>query len=274
MKKNSQKIFHQCLKLPTILPLLLLLLNFSQNAESTTKSTNSRGSGFYIDNGHNQAIIHRAPRNIKNSGYRRNVKIKGPPLNHAATQFLLNIQKTIESNDVVTTFVAQKKYGAPGVNPDSLNRIWFDVRSVKKHEKFLSAELHLYRDSFKKNSSNRKFRITVHRVVRSKNGERKKIQVDAVEAEFERVGWIILNISESLNFWINNSPRDNRGLTLTFHILDESGYRRSSPEEIGIVGFDGELEKLPFMAGFSKRSKNPRFGPVEDFDNEDDENAE
>ena len=315
MKKNSQKIFYQRLKSPTILPLLLLLLNFSQNAASATKSTNSRRSGFYIDNGQNQTIIHRVPRNIINSDYEykilklfglpeylQNVTIKAPPIKRSAPKFLLNIYKnvpafadatsrhvnqkrevssefgltdkslnTIEKSDVIMTFVAQKKHGAPGVKPDRLNRIWFDVRSVKEDNTFLSAELRLYRDRFEKDSTNREFRITVHRVVSSKNGEREIIYVDAVDTEFERVGWITLNISESLNFWINNNHRDNRGLTLVFHTLDGSGYRRSNPEEIGIVGFDGDLEKQPFMAGFFKSSKLLRLGLNNDLDDEDDE---
>ena len=314
MKKNSHKIFHQRLKLPTILSLLLLLSNFPQNAASTTKSTNSRRSGFYIDNGQNQTIINRVPRNIMNSDYEykilnllglpdylRNVTIKAPPIKRSAPKFLLDIYKnvppfadptsrhirqkrevssefgltdksldTIEKSDVIMTFVAQKKHGAPGVKPDRLNRIWFDVRSVKENDTFLSAELRLYRDRFEKNSTNRSFRITVHRFVSSTNGERKMIYVDVVDTEFDRVGWITLNISESLNFWINNNPRDNRGLNLVFHTLGESGYRQSNPEEIGIVGFDGDLEKQPFMAGFFRSSKWPRFGLNNDLDDEDD----
>ena len=171
---------------------------------------------------------------------------------------------TIEKSDVIVTFAAQEKSKAAQQShrvirekPDRIKRIWFDVSSLPKVTKLISAELRLYRGRQAENHKYHagSFLITVYRVVRRKYSQRHNEFVDSVNTTSGQVGWIILNISKSLEHWIAN-PRDNKGLLISIVPSAMAKYHlpfhEIRPEDIGIVGFSGIPEHQPFMAGYFK----------------------
>nr|KAF7430126.1 hypothetical protein H0235_006524 [Vespula pensylvanica] len=141
----------------------------------------------------------------------------------------------------------------PGVRHERGKRLWFDVSDVPPGEHIIGAELRLYRSIDVKSRRNRgSYMITAYRVLRSEDGSRELQYVDAINTTIGREGWLTLNVSEPLSHWVNN-PNGNRGLYLSVHPADRSVHEMR-PEDIGIVGFKGDPDKLPFMVGYFKSS--------------------
>lgn len=296
-RKKSKKMY-QRISLRTCFIFILLIID----DVVSLSNPNNRHSGLYIDNGQDQTIIHRLTTKqeklaleheiLKLLGFPakpKTISDKGPLLKRSAPKFLLNIYKnalakptqgkqnksderaefdlsrqellTIDQSDVIITFAAQQSHQGAGGKPDRVKRIWFDVSAISEDEQMTSAELRLYRGSEAKNLKNRgAFTITVYRVTRTKDGVRKMEFVDSANSTAGQHGWITLNVTESLRHWMTNIG-DNKGLYLSVNPIDRSDHE-IRPEDIGIVGFKGDFERQPFMAGFFKSSglKQMRVG--------------
>ncbi|KAI4497246.1 hypothetical protein M0802_007730 [Mischocyttarus mexicanus] len=215
----------------------------------------------------------------------RNTATKPPQIKRSAPKFLLDIYKNalgedkgdsqgsiadqsyraggefdltgqdlraIDQSDVIMTFAAHNHH-VPGVRHERGKRLWFDVSDVPPEEHIIGAELRLYRSIDTKSRRNRgSYMITAYRVLKSEDGSRELQYVDAINTTIGREGWLTLNISEPLSHWVNNS-KENRGLYLSVHPADRSVHEMR-PEDIGIVGFRGDPDKLPFMVGYFQSS--------------------
>ncbi|XP_043289574.1 protein 60A-like [Venturia canescens] len=256
-------------------------------------SPNSHNSGLYVDNGQDQTVIYRLTTQEEKIALEHeilkllglpdkpnNVNGKTPMIKRSAPKFLLSIYeksfederksernakkeeydfyftkndlKIINQSDSIVTFSAQQKHRTG--KPERVKRIWFNVDAAPKDELMTLAELRLYRGPDAKNLKNRgAFTITVYRVTRSSEGERRMQFVDTTNTTAGQEGWITLNVTESLDHWMNN-PQDNKGLYLSVYSIDRSSHE-TRPEDIGIVGFKGDAERQPFMTGFFKSTR-------------------
>ncbi|CAL7946844.1 unnamed protein product [Xylocopa violacea] len=253
-----------------------------------------KSSGLYIDNGFNQTILHKIPNSEHKRDIERNLlnilELPGRPrrivrrslmVKRSAPKFLLNIYKNVLSHG--TDILTQEKYGNieefnlndsyiniidqsdlimtfSAHNPHSRNasktnrgkRIWFDVSEVPRGEHIIAAELRLYRSSDKSIEFNKTYVIAIYRVARTRDGGRIKHYIDSANITIGEVGWITLNISQALEYWVKY-PKENRGLFLAVHYVDYMDHIMR-PDDIGIVGVSGILDKQPFMVGFFKSS--------------------
>ncbi|XP_053593820.1 protein 60A-like [Microplitis demolitor] len=160
--------------------------------------------------------------------------------------------RAIDQSDVIMTFAAHNHH-VPGVRHERGKRLWFDVSEVPPGEHIIGAELRLYRTMDIKHRRNRgSFMITAYRVLRTEDGKKELQYVDSVNTTTGKEGWLTLNVSAALQHWVNN-PEGNRGLYLSVHPADRSVHEMR-PEDVGIVGFRGDVDKQPFMVGFFKSS--------------------
>ncbi|XP_076654186.1 protein 60A-like isoform X2 [Halictus rubicundus] len=242
-----------------IIILFLLVIIFVTNSE--------RSSGLYIDN-----ELPKKPRRIA----RKALLVK-----RSAPKFLLNIYKNVLSNeenksfydkyedteefdissydiniidqsDFIMTFGAHNPHSGNATKTNRGKRIWFDVSEVPQGEHIISAELRLYQSLGNIFDYNKTYTIALHRVAQIKNGRRIKHYINSANTTTNKEGWITLNISQGLEYWVNH-PKENRGLFVAVHDVDYIGHILR-PDDIGIVGVSGVPEKQPFMVGFFKHS--------------------
>ncbi|XP_011307549.1 protein 60A [Fopius arisanus] len=162
----------------------------------------------------------------------------------------------INQSDVIISFMAQQPHKGLGGKPDRVKRMWFDVSAVPVDDDIMmSAELRLYRGMGIKRRYQGNFTVTVYRVLRDPEGFRDLHLVDSINISSEFTGWITLNVTESLHIW-NKYPEENRGMFISVLPIGGNNSERVKPENMGIVGFKGDLEKQPFMVGFYKNSGN------------------
>ncbi|XP_074102255.1 glass bottom boat [Cotesia typhae] len=160
--------------------------------------------------------------------------------------------RAIDQSDVIMTFAAHNHH-VPGVRHERGKRLWFDVSEVPPGEHIIGAELRLYRTMEIKHRRNRgSLMVTVYRVIRADEGKKELQYVDSVNTTTGKESWLTLNVSAALQHWVNN-PEGNRGLYLSVHPADRSVHEMR-PEDVGIVGFRGDVDKQPFMVGFFKSS--------------------
>ncbi|XP_001603876.1 protein 60A [Nasonia vitripennis] len=266
-----------------LLPIALLALAGSGCSERT--------SGLYVDNGYDQTVVHRVitqreKREVEHEILnllglpdrppKHKANSAGPQVKRSAPKFLLDIYRNgladeesrehqtefglsgqdlraIDQSDVIMTFAAHNHH-VPSVRHERGKRLWFDVSEVPENEHMINAELRLYRslDQAKSAKNRGAFTLTAYRVLRLEDGERELQYIDAVNATAGREGWLSLNVSEALQYWVAN-PAGNRGLYLSVHPADRQVHEMK-PEDIGVVGFRGVAERQPFMVAFFKSS--------------------
>ena len=269
-----------------IVILFLPVIIFVANSE--------RSSGLYIDNGLDQTILHEiAGHKEKQEIEHKLLNILELPerpkriarrallVRRSAPKFLLNIYKNvvssdggmptreeyenieefslstndiniIDQSDVIMTFGAHNPHSGNASRTNRGKRIWFDVSEAPRGEPIIAAELRLYRSLRNTSESSEAYAITVYRVARTKDGGRMKHYINEANTTAGGEGWITLNISQALDYWVRH-PKENRGLFLAVHHADYTG-RIMRPDDIGIVGVLGILDKQPFMVGFFKDS--------------------
>ncbi|XP_046414608.1 protein 60A [Neodiprion virginianus] len=160
--------------------------------------------------------------------------------------------RAIDQSDVIMSFAAHNHHVA-GVRHERGKRLWFDVSEVPPGESIIGAELRLYQSPDLKNKKKQgSYVVTAYRVLRTEDGERELQYVDAMNTSTGREGWLTLNVSEPLQHWVND-PEANRGLYLSVHPADRSVHEMR-PEDVGIVGSRGDVDKQPFMVAFFKSS--------------------
>lgn len=269
-------------KIYVIGTILLLVIIFYAKSE--------KSSGFYIDDGFNQTILHEI------FSYKQKREMKRKLLNilelpekpkritrrtllikRSAPKFLLNIYKNVLSNDkdasiqeefnlnghdiniidqsdFIMTFGAHNPYSGNASKTNRGKRIWFDVSEVPREEYIIAAELRLYQSLDKSIKFNETYTVAVYRVARTKNGGRMKHYVNSTNTVTGKENWITLNINDALEHWIKY-PKENRGLFLAVHRVNNTSHI-IRPDDIGIVGVLGIPDKQPFMVGFFKSTNN------------------
>ena len=254
-------------------------------------SSSERTSGLYVDNGMDQTVIHRVvspeeKREVEHEILNLLGLPDRPPKHHSsapqvkrsAPKFLLDIykqaldddavhdknsqnsvdfdlsgmeRKAIDQSDIIMTFAARNHH-VHGVRHERSKWLWFDVSEVPNNEHVINAELRLYRSlaNVRNNKNRDSFTLTVYRVLRLEDGEKELQFVSSVNASAEHEGWITLNVSAAFQHWVHD-PFSNRGLYLSVHPADRYVHEMK-PEDIGIVGFRGDVETQPFMVAFLK----------------------
>nr|XP_033331207.1 protein 60A [Megalopta genalis] len=159
----------------------------------------------------------------------------------------------IDQSDFIMTFGAHNPHSGNASKMNRGKRIWFDVSEVPWGEHIISAELRLYQSLEQRFDYNKSYTIALHRVAKTKNGRRVKHYINSVNTTTNKEGWITLNISQVLEYWVGN-PKENRGLFVAVHDADYIGHILR-PDDIGIVGVSGVPDKQPFMVGFFKNAE-------------------
>ncbi|CAK9809877.1 Protein 60A [Anthophora plagiata] len=160
----------------------------------------------------------------------------------------------IEQSDLIMTFGAHNPHSGNASKTNRGKRIWFDVSEVPRGEHIITAELRLYQSFDKNFELNKTYTIAIYRVARTNDGRRIKYYIASTNTTIGKEGWITLNISEALEYWVKY-PKENRGLFLAVHHADYTGHI-IRPDDIGIIGVLGIPDKQPFMVGFFKNSGN------------------
>ncbi|KZC11909.1 Protein 60A [Dufourea novaeangliae] len=160
----------------------------------------------------------------------------------------------IDQSDFIMTFGAHNPHSGNASKTNRGKRIWFDVSEVPYGEHIIAAELRLFQSLEKGFEYNRTYTIALYRVARTNNGGRMKHYINSANTTTGKEGWIILNISRALEYWVKH-PKENRGLFLAVHHADYTGHILR-PDDIGVVGVSGIPDKQPFMVGFFKSPDN------------------
>ncbi|XP_076626598.1 protein 60A-like [Colletes latitarsis] len=158
----------------------------------------------------------------------------------------------IDQSDLIMTFGAHNPHSGNASKTNRGKRIWFDVSEIPRGKHIIAAELRLYKSLNKNVGFNKTYTIALYRVARIQNGRRIKHYINSANTTIDKEGWITLNVSTVLDFWVKY-PKENHGLFLVIHNADYTGHIMR-PDDIGIVGVLGIPDKQPFMVGFFKNS--------------------
>ncbi|XP_011875025.1 PREDICTED: protein 60A isoform X2 [Vollenhovia emeryi] len=275
----------------SIQPLSVLLILAAILGDLTVGSA-EKISGLYVDNGFDQTIIHHVvnqrekreveheilnllglpdrPRNmvgrpsqVKRSGSKFLINVyksdlgedeEGNPMAHRrkAGEFDLSSEdlNTIRQSDVIRTFM--QRHHVPSVRHERGKRLWFDVSEVSPENELMSAELWLHHKETHARKRHGSYTITVYRVLRAENGTRELQYTDAVNVTDSKKGWLIFNMTGTLEHWLKN-PYENEGLYLSVYAINRPAHEMK-PEEVGLTVGRGDQERLPFIAGYFKNS--------------------
>ncbi|XP_076298543.1 protein 60A-like [Lasioglossum baleicum] len=154
----------------------------------------------------------------------------------------------IDQSDFIITFGAYNPYSGNASKTNRGKRIWFNVSEAPQGQQIVSAQLKLYHSV----GNGRAYTVEVYRVADMKSGKRIKEYINSVNTTADKVGWITVDISQALKYWVNH-PRKNRGLHIVVYDVDYVGHILR-PDDIGIVGLSGVPEKQPFVVGFFRSS--------------------
>ncbi|XP_066598349.1 protein 60A-like [Prorops nasuta] len=247
-------------------------------------------TGFYVDNGMNQTIVNKyttvaiqrsmeyqlldilelperpkkiekkssmvkrsAPLflwNVYTNSFLTEVKDKGGHLkvdDFSLTGYDLTL---IRQSDIIMTFGAHNPHSVDGPRIHGGKRVWFDISDVPIGEQIISAELRMYRKISSNHRNDVSYTVEIYRVARNSRGKREKHFVTSTNTTAGREGWINLNVTTVLNYWIEN-PNENRGIFIGIYSINHTG-RILRPDDIGIIGVLGIPDKQPFMAAFFK----------------------
>ncbi|XP_051969739.1 bone morphogenetic protein 6 [Xyrauchen texanus] len=128
----------------------------------------------------------------------------------------------------------------------------FNLSQIPEGEAITGSEFRIYKECVTRAFRNETFLLRVFQVV----GEHPDRNPDLFLLESRRLwaaeeGWLEFDITATSNLWVT-SPYHNLGLQIS--VETSSGWS-ISPEEAGLVGRDGALEKQPFMVAFFKVSE-------------------
>lgn len=220
---------------------ILNVLDIPTNIEETQEKVTSSASNFLMD-------IYRMTNENESKKF-RDQDLKNLQYFDVSDEGMNNI---IES-DLITTLAARNNKKNGPQKTDKVKRLWFNVSRVSLEDKIIRGELKLFRSMngvLKKNKGMATIRVYRIASDRDFNGDREMIFVDAVNTT-ENDGWVTLNITESLHFWLRGHDI-NRGLYLEANIQRGDNIR---PEAVGIIGFKGIPEKRPFMVVYGNRNQ-------------------
>ncbi|XP_008545990.1 protein 60A [Microplitis demolitor] len=171
--------------------------------------------------------------------------------NHNFTQYHL---KKIHDSDLIATFMPQQPHKGHGGKPNKIQRMWFDVLLIKKGQQILATDLRLYRDKSKTIDKYRdlSFNMTIYRP--DLTGDKKNfIYVNSIIVGANFNGWVVLDITDCFKWWTDNIDMNN-GLKITTTPISKVSSRRRlhqvKPEQLGIIGFDGDPSKHAFAVGY------------------------
>lgn len=134
--------------------------------------------------------------------------------------------------------------------------LWFNLTTISSQDQLINAELKIYR-RIRNVLPMYKGPITIkiYRISNLNEGEKKEeIFINSIRVI--EAGWITLNITKTLNYWIQN-PNENHGLTIKIH--SDKQVKEIDPKKFGIVGLEeNNQEKSPFMVGYFQRASDNR----------------
>ncbi|KAL4657114.1 bone morphogenetic protein 6 [Arapaima gigas] len=129
----------------------------------------------------------------------------------------------------------------------------FSLSQIPEGETIIASELRLYKETANRVFKNDTFTIRIYQVVHTHWGS----DADLFLLESQRLwaadqGWLEFDITAASNLWVMNPYQT---LALQISVETNNAGTAVSPQEAGLIGRDGSLEKQPFMVAFFKASE-------------------
>nr|AFP57673.1 BMP7 [Tegillarca granosa] len=259
------------------------------------KTTESKSSAFYVDNGVDQTekthelnknekrkiqneilsllgLHHRPkPRRSKSKKYSvskfminlyRTITSEDGELNENDDRFhpkhkisLGHIQQPVEGSDVIMSFVNRARK-VPHLRHERDRTFYFDFNGeVTAGDNVVTAELRLYKQKARK-WKNHDFQIQISMIRQGMDPEDKVLESEVnMTVQADHVGWLTLNVTRAADMWIRN-PESNLGLYMRIIFINRG--KEVDPGKFGIVGRRGSADKQPFMIGFFQSDQNAK----------------
>ncbi|KAL4616852.1 bone morphogenetic protein 6 [Arapaima gigas] len=128
----------------------------------------------------------------------------------------------------------------------------FNLSQIPEGEAVTASEFRLYKECVTAAFRNETFLLSVYQVVlEHPDRDADLFLLDQRKLWAADEGWLEFDLTATTNLWVM-SPRHNMGLQIS---VQTSSGQSISPEEAGLVGRDGALEKQPFLVAFFKVSE-------------------
>uniref|UniRef100_A0A3Q0TDJ8 Bone morphogenetic protein 8a n=1 Tax=Amphilophus citrinellus TaxID=61819 RepID=A0A3Q0TDJ8_AMPCI len=130
----------------------------------------------------------------------------------------------------------------------------FDLTPLPKGETVTAAEFRIYKTLTVGQRANRTLHISVYEIKReNRNREPELVLLDMQSVPAGQEGWLAFDVTSASNHWLVH-PRSNLGIRLYVETEED---RSLSAAWIGLVGRRGPRSKQPFMVTFFRENQIP-----------------
>nr|XP_032815521.1 bone morphogenetic protein 7-like [Petromyzon marinus] len=125
----------------------------------------------------------------------------------------------------------------------------FDLSRIPGGEAVTAAEFRIYKERASLRHDNETFRVAVFQILRDRQSDLFQLDSRVVWATEE--SWLVFDITATSNLWLM-SPKQNLGLQLRVETMSGESI---NPSAVGLVGRQGQQDKMPFMVAFFRASQ-------------------
>uniref|UniRef100_A0A0A9VRZ3 Protein 60A n=1 Tax=Lygus hesperus TaxID=30085 RepID=A0A0A9VRZ3_LYGHE len=254
-------------------------------------------SGLYLDNGHDQTVIHRSLSHREKQhfelelldllGLQERPRVsRATPVRSAAHKYLLDLYKSqletparstrsqfdinemdssiLEESDAILSLKNLYRSKPNESIAEDVQKLWFDVKTIPPSiDGIIRAELRVFQSSITSLPSDKPYSIAVQQIKKGENGDEILELVKIINTTVGFEGWHSFNMTGPLSDWLSSG--NNFGLYLRAF---ESGMPDTlvNLSDLGVAGgtphprLDGEDEPfmVVFMHGEAKRAPRVR----------------